>query len=156
MNVRTLILPAVLLAANAVSQSTRAASPSGNAESQAEAARRQLVADYVGLYQADTLDRWKELFHPGLTVTDPRPDGSIRVRGLEEFFAAQKAGFQAGRIDGEKLENVRVEAGRRIARVTADFVFSGEGTTSRGRLGLHVVQEGDRWKIVSIVYSYDS
>lgn len=139
----------------ALSAEPPAAPPAVSPAAPAEAALRQVVADYVGLYRAETLERWKELFHPSLTVADPRPDGSVRVRGLEEFYAGQKAGFAAGRIGGERLENVRVDPGRRIARVTADFIFTGEGTDSRGRLGLHLVQEGARWRIVAIVYSYD-
>lgn len=140
-------LPSPLVAAAAMAAST--------STTPADEALRAVVADYVGLYRADTLERWKELFHPGLTVGDPRPDGTVRVRGLEEFYAAQKAGFAAGRIGGERLENVRIEAGRRIARVSADFIFTGEGTDSRGKLGLHLAQNGTRWKIVAIVYSYD-
>ena len=65
-----------------------------------DAALRKIVADYVGLYRADALDQWKDLFHPGLTVADPRPDGSIRVRGLQEFYQGQKGAFAAGRATG--------------------------------------------------------
>jgi hypothetical protein len=120
-----------------------------------ESAIRAVVSDYVGLYKAGTLERWKALFHPSLTVADPRPDGSIRVRGLEEFYAAQKEGFAAGRTQGERLENIRIDAGRRIARVTADYIYTGDGKDSRGKLGLHLVEESRGWAIVAIVYSYD-
>jgi SnoaL-like protein len=120
-----------------------------------ESAIRAVVADYVGLYKAGTLERWKALFHPSLTVADPRADGSIRVRGLEEFYGGQKSGFESGRTQGERLENIRVEAGRKIARVTADYIYTGEGKDSRGKLGLHLVEGSAGWRIVAIVYSYD-
>ena len=55
----------------------------------------------------------------------------------------------------ERLENVRVDEGRRIARVVADFVFMDEGEEHPGTLGLHLVQDRDAWKIVAILFSYD-
>src|SRR5262245_19155983 len=128
--------PAILLAALLfVSQWTAAApapaatpasSPGAPAAGADESAIRAVVADYVGLYKASTLERWKALFHPSLSVADPRPDGSIRVRGLEEFYGGQKSGFESGRTQGERLENIRVESGRKIARVTADYIYTGE------------------------------
>jgi len=147
--------PAILLmtligASHLAAAATPAPSPAAN-----EPAIRAVVSDYVGLYRAGTLERWKALFHPSLTVADPRPDGSIRVRGLEEFYATQKTGFESGRTQGERLENIRVEAGRRIARVTADYIYTGEGKDSRGKLGLHLVEGSAGWSIVAIVYSYD-
>ena len=115
----------------------------------------RLVADYVGLYAGNTLEAWNALFHPALTVASPKADGTIQVRGLEEFFAAQKSYFATGRKISERLENVRIEEGRRIARVTADFIFVDEGQERRGKLGLHAAKGNDGWKIVGIVFSYD-
>lgn len=115
----------------------------------------KLVADYVGLYAGNTLGAWKTLFHPALTVASPKTDGSIQVRGLKEFFSAQKNYFATGKSISERLENIRIEEGRRIARVTADFVFVDEGQERRGKLGLHAVKGNDGWKIVGIVFSYD-
>ena len=114
-----------------------------------------VIADYVGLYAGATLDRWKRLFHPAVSVSFPAADGSINVRNLEEFFQRQKNYFATGRRIGERLENVRVEEGRRIARVTADFVFMDEGKESRGRLGLHLARDKDGFKIVAVLFSYD-
>ncbi len=54
----------------------------------------KLVADYVELYAGNTLDTWKLLFHPALIVASPKADGTIQVRGLEEFFSAQKSYFR--------------------------------------------------------------
>ncbi len=119
------------------------------------AALEQTVRDYVGLYRRETLVQWKTLFHPSLTVAHPRDDGFIRVRGLEEFYDAQKDYFETGRKFSERLENVRIEEGRRIARVTADFIFVDGGVESRGKLGLHLVESREGWKIVAIVFSYD-
>ncbi|HXE90002.1 MAG TPA: nuclear transport factor 2 family protein [Terriglobales bacterium] len=119
------------------------------------AALEQTVRDYVALYRRETLEQWKTLFHPLLTVAHPRDDGSIRVRNLEEFYGAQKGYFETGRRVSERLENVRIEEGRRIARVTADFIFVDEGEESRGKLGLHLVESTEGWKIVAIVFSYD-
>src|SRR4030095_11040489 len=70
------------------------AGPAASADPAAGAAApdpalQALVRDYVGLYKAATLESWKKLFHSSLVVADPRPDGSVRVRNLEEFFGAQ-------------------------------------------------------------------
>ena len=119
------------------------------------AAIEEVVADYVGLYAAPTLERWKVLFHPALSVASPQDDGSIKVRGLEEFFSAHKRYFATGRRIAERLKNVRIDEGRRIARVTADFVLTDEEKEGRGRLGLHLAQGEQGWKVVAIIFSYD-
>ena len=119
------------------------------------AAIDRVLADYIGLYAAATLPRWKELFHPKLSVAYPGDDGAVVVRDLEGFYERQRNYFATGRAISERLENIRVEEGRRIARVTADFVFVDEGEERRGRLGLHLVQDNDAWKIVAIVFAYD-
>ncbi len=121
----------------------------------ARAAIERVVNDYIGLYARPTLDRWKTLFHAQLLVASPKDDGTVRIRGLEEFFKAQKDRFETGRRIGERLENLRIEPGRRIARVTADFIFSEEGEESRGKLGLHLAEDGERWVITAIIFSYD-
>jgi hypothetical protein len=127
----------------------------GAAAGSGQASLEKVVADYVGLYARPSLDRWKTLFHPSLVVAHPTEDGTIRARGLDEFFKAQKDYFDTGRKISERLENVRIEEGRKIARVGADFVFVDEGQESRGRLGLHLVETKDGWKITAIVFSYD-
>lgn len=127
----------------------------GKAPSASRAALDRMVADYVGLYSRPTLDRWKTLFHPSLVVAYPMEDGGVRARGLEEFFKAQKDYFETGRAISERLENVRIDEGWRMARVSADFVFVDEGEESRGRLGLHAVETKDGWRITAVVFSYD-
>src|SRR5262245_44985122 len=93
----------------------------------------RLVADYIGLYAAPTLDRWKMLFHPAVVVAFPDDDGSIRTRTLDEFVTRQQNYFATGRRISERLENVRVDMGRRIARVSADFIFLDEGEERPGK-----------------------
>jgi hypothetical protein len=95
-----------------------------------------VVADYIGLYAGPTLERWRTLFHPAVVVAFPADDGSITTRGLDE--------------------NVRVDMGRRVARVSADFIFLDEGEKRPGQLGLHLVEGKDGWKIVAVVFSYDA
>ena len=130
-----------------------AQTPAAPSEERAEI--EKLVADYVGLYTMPTLDAWKTLFHPALTVSSPGPDGPIRVRDLEAFFTAQKNSFATGKKIRERLENVRIEEGRRIARVTAEFILVEEGRENRGKLGLHAAKGKEGWKIVAIIFSYD-
>ncbi len=117
-------------------------------------AAEKLVHDYIALYAHPTLEEWKTLFHPSLSVAHVT-DGAIRVRNLDEFFNAQKKYFESGRAISERLENVRIEPGRRIARVTAGFVFVDEGEEHHGTLGLHLAQGEQGWKIVAILFSYD-
>lgn len=138
---------------------TSQAAPPAKAETRpardSRAALDKAVADYVGLYTRSTLDRWKSLFHPSLVVAYPGDNGGIRARGLEEFFKAQRDYFETGRAISERLEHVRIDAGSRIARVGADFVFVDEGQENRGKLGLHLVETADGWKITSVVFAYD-
>ena len=122
-------------------------------------ARRTLdstIRDYVGLYGSDTLAQWKQLFHPQLTVVFPDADGAIVARNLEQFYAAQASYLPTHKQVSERLENVRIDEGRRIARVSADFVFVDAGVEARGKLGLQLVEGSEGWTIVAIVFSYDA
>lgn len=119
------------------------------------AAVEKVVADYIGLYAAPTLDRWRTLFHPAVVVAFPGADGQITTRGLDEFVERQRTYFATGRRISERLENLRIDMGRRIARVSADFIFVDEGEERRGRLGLHLAQDKDGWKIVGVLFAYD-
>jgi len=124
--------------------------------SPAQAAVEQLVADYIGLYAAPTLDRWRTLFHPAVVVAFPDNDGAIRTRTLDEFVTRQRNYFATGRQISERLENVRIDMGRRIARVSADFIFVDEGEERPGKLGLHLAEGQDGWKIVAVLFAYDT
>ncbi|MCI0615227.1 hypothetical protein L0244_19730, partial [bacterium] len=64
------------------------------------------------------------------------------------YFATRKS-------ISERLENMQVFEGRRIARVVADFIFVDEGIEKSGKLGLHLVQGNDGWKIIAVVFSYN-
>ncbi len=119
------------------------------------AALDKAVRDYVGLYRTETLEEWKKLFHPQLTVVFPDAKGAIVVRNLEQFYGAQANYLPKRKSVSERLKNVRIKQGRRIARVTADFVFVDENVESRGKLGLHLVEGSEGWKIVAIIFSYD-
>lgn len=154
MRIQTRMLVAMTLATTLLWGTTQGPEGKpGPAASRAEL--EKAVSDYVGLYTRPSLEQWKALFHPALTVTYPLEDGGTRVRNLEEFYGAQKRYFETGRTVRERLENVRIEEGWRIARVTADFVFVDEGKESRGKLGLHLVRGKEGWSIVGIIFSYD-
>ena len=152
-NVQSLI--SMLLVAIAMAQIHTAAA-AGSSADPARSAVDKLVADYIGLYAAPTIDRWRELFHPAVVVAFPDDDGSIRTRTLDEFVTRQKNYFATGRRISERLENVRIEMGRRIARVSADFIFVDEGEERPGKLGLHLAEGQDGWKIVGVLFAYDA
>ena len=133
------------------------ASPAeGPSTDPARAAVERVVADYIGLYAGPTIDRWRTLFHPAVVVAFPDEDGSIRTRTLDEFVTRQKNYFATGRRISERLENVRVDMGRRIARVSADFIFIDQGEERPGKLGLHLAEGKDGWRIVAVLFAYDA
>jgi hypothetical protein len=147
----TAIFGTTLLLAFLVATASRA-----DPGSPANAAVEKLVADYIGLYTGSTLDRWRTLFHPAVVIAFPSDDGTIVTRNLDEFVIRQKNYFATGRQISERLENVRVDMGRRIARVTADFIFVDEGEERPGKLGLHLAEGQDGWKIVAVLFAYDA
>lgn len=119
-------------------------------------ALHKTVKNYIELYRQETLDQWKGLFHPSVLVVLPGEDGAVNVRNLEEFFERQKNYFAKRKSISERLENVQIFEGRRIARLVADFIFIDEGEERAGKLGLHLVEGPDGWKIVTVLFSYDS
>lgn len=116
---------------------------------------RRVVADYVGLYRRETLERWRELFLPGFTAAHTLPDGSVKVRTLDAFYASQQRYLASGRAIKEELEDVRIERHGKLASVSARFVLTDEAETSRGRLVLVLMAESGRWRIQSLAFSYD-
>jgi hypothetical protein len=146
----TAIFGTTLLLALLVATASRA-----DPASPANAAVEKLVADYIGLYTGSTLDRWRTLFHPAVVIAFPGDDGTIVTRNLDEFVIRQKYYFATGRQISERLKNVRIEMGRRIARVSADFIFMDEGEERPGKLGLHLAEGQDGWKIVAVLFAYD-
>ena len=119
-----------------------------------DAALRRAVADYVGLYTHATLDRWRMLFLPTFTATSTRPDGTVKVRTLDEFFTAQRQYLASGKSIKEELEDVRIERRGKLASVWADFVLTEEAEKSRGKLVLLLVADRGEWKIQSLMFSY--
>jgi hypothetical protein len=146
----------VLLATIAVTSFHAVPATADSSTDPARAAVDRLVADYIGLYARPTLDRWQTLFHPAVVVAFPDDDGSILTRTLDEFVTRQKNYFATGRRISERLENVRVDMGRRIARVSADFIFVDEGEERSGKLGLHVAEGNEGWRIVAVLFSYNA
>ncbi len=124
--------------------------------SESREALNKTVKDYIDLYRRDTLDQWRGLFHPAVMVVFPGEDGTVNIRNLEEFFARQKNYFAKRKSISERLVNVQIFEGRRIARLTADFIFVDEGEERAGKLGLHIVEGSEGWKIVAVLFSYDS
>jgi len=145
------LLPLVL----AVSSVAQAPASSAQPASALDAALRKVVADYVGLYRNDTLPKWRELFLPSFSVASTNPDGTTRLRSLDEFYAAQERYLATGREIRETLENVKIERQGRLASVWADFVLADAGDTSRGRLVLLMMAEQGRWRIHSLMFSYE-
>lgn len=120
-----------------------------------DAALRRVVADYVGLYTHQTLDRWRGLFLPTFTATHTNPDGTVKVRTLDEFFSSQQRYLASGKSIREELENLRIERQGKLASVWADFVLTEEGEKSRGKLVLLLVADRGAWKIQSLMFAYD-
>jgi hypothetical protein len=44
--------------------------------------------------------------------------------------------------------------GRRISRVSADFIFVDEGAERPGKPGLYLAEGKDGWKIVAVLFAY--
>lgn len=130
----------------------QAASP---APAATDEALRRTVADYVGLYTRENLDRWRGLFLPTFTATHTRADGTVRVRTLDEFFAAQRGYLDTGRAIKEELENLTFDRRGKLATAWADFVLTEEGEKSRGKLVLLLVAERGEWRIQALMFSYD-
>jgi Putative lumazine-binding len=119
------------------------------------AAIAKLIQDYTGLYRRESLAQWKQLFHPSAVIMFPADDGTVNVRNVEEFFARQQNFFAQKKSVSERLENLQIREGRKIARVSADFVFVSDGVEKRGKLGLHLVEGKEGWRIASLIFSYD-
>lgn len=113
-----------------------------------------VVRDYVGLYRRETLEEWKKLFLPTFAVASTREDGSVSLRGLDEFYEAQRRYLESGRAIREVLEKVKVERNGRLASVWADFVLTDEGETRKGKLVLLLIEGEEGFKIHSLMFSY--
>jgi hypothetical protein len=115
----------------------------------------KVVADYTGLYRKDSLKEWRNLFLPSFVAGSARPDGTVLLRTLDEFYEAQRRYLDTGRAIRETLEEVRVERKGRLASVWADFVLEEEGERSRGKLVLTLLAQDGRFRIHSLLFAYD-
>lgn len=119
-----------------------------------DSALGQLVHDYIALYRRDSLDRWQTLFLPSFTVAFTNPDGSITQRNLEQFVERQRQGFARSPDMHEVLENVRIDQQGSLAGVWADFVFTADGKSRRGKLVMLCIRDRGTWRIQSLLFSY--
>jgi len=120
----------------------------------ADSALQRLLHDYIALYRSDSLERWRTLFLPSFTVAFTNPDGSITERNLEQFVERQRAGFARSPDMHEVLENVALRQQGSLASVWADFVFTADGQSRRGRLVMLCIRDRGAWKIQSLLFSY--
>ena len=118
-----------------------------------DAAVQRVLDDYIGLYRADTLERWKTLFLPGFTASYTNDDGTVTTRNLEEFYERQRSAFAAGPVS-ETLHNVRIQRVGPLAHVYADFRFTGRGSTRPGQLMLLMIDEKGQLKIAALTFTY--
>jgi len=116
---------------------------------------QRLLDDYIGLYRRETLGEWRTLFLPSFVVAWTQPDGSTALRTLDEFWERQRQAFASARSVGEVLENVRAERHGRLASVWADFVFTSDESSRRGRLVMLCIEERGAFRIHSLLFSYD-
>jgi hypothetical protein len=118
-----------------------------------DAAVRRVLDDYIGLYRKDTLERWKALFLPGFTASYTNDDSTVTTRNLTEFYERQRSAFAAADVS-ETLQNVRIRRVGRLAHVSADFRFTGRGTTRPGQLMLLMIEERGQLRIAALTFTY--
>ena len=143
----SLVLAACLLTAQGA-----AAQPAASIDAEREV--RRVLGDYIGLYRADALPRWKALFVPGFVAAFTNDDGSVTTRTLDEFYDRQAKYFATGRRIREELEHVRVDLDGPLASIGADFVLHDNDTESRGKLKLLFIRDRGIFKIQSLIFSY--
>ena len=113
-----------------------------------------LLDDYIGLYAADKLERWRGLFLPDFIATSTNDDGSTTTRGLDAFYERQKALFATGKPVSEVLQNTQIRRTGHLASVSADFVWTDSEITRHGRLMLLLIAERGELKIQALTFSY--
>ena len=113
-----------------------------------------LLDDYIGLYAADKLERWRSLFLPDFIATSTNDDGSTTTRGLDAFFQRQQALFATGKPVSEVLQNAQIRRTGHLASVSADFVWTDTEITRHGRLMLLLIAERGELKIQALTFSY--
>jgi SnoaL-like protein len=149
MLIRTLLAMVVLGAA--LSSGARALPAQTTA---ADTGLKRLLHEYIALYHADSLARWRTLFLPSFTVAFTNPDESITERNLEQFVERQRQGFARSPDLHEVLENLTIRQRTSLASVWADFVFTADGKSRRGNLVMLCIRDRGVWKIQSLLFSY--
>ncbi len=148
---RWLMTTCVGLVLAAPSLMGQAGAPAG---SDPDADLQRVLADYIRLYQKDTLTEWRGLFLPGFVAAFTNDDGSVTTRTLEEFYERQRKYFATGRSIREELRNVRTSIDGRLASAHADFVLFDNGSESAGRLVLTFIRDRGRFRIHSLAFTY--
>lgn len=115
---------------------------------------QRVLHQYISLYRADSLDRWRTLFLPSFTVAFTNADGSITERNLDQFVERQRSGFAKSPDMHEVLEHVKIEQRERLAGVWAEFVFTADGQSRRGILVMQLIRDASGWRIQSLLFSY--
>lgn len=116
----------------------------------------RLLHEYIALYRSDSLERWRTLFLPSFTVAFTNPDSSITERSLDQFVERQRLGFARSPDMHEVLENVAIQQRESLASVWADFVFTADGQSRRGKLVMLCIRDRGIWKIQSLLFSYQA
>lgn len=115
-----------------------------------------LLDDYIGLYRADALDRWRALFLPAFVASAVNPDGTVTAWTLDEFHERQRRAFSTGKPIREVLDGVAIDRDGPLVSVRSRFVWSDGEVSRNGRLMLLVVSERGRLRIQSLVFGYDA
>jgi hypothetical protein len=113
-----------------------------------------LLADYIGLYRRDTLERWRTLFLPSFVASATQDDGSVASWTLDSFYERQQRSFATGKPISEVLHDVVAERDGPLASVRSRFVWTDGEVTRNGRLMLLAIVERDRLRIQSLLFSY--
>jgi hypothetical protein len=115
---------------------------------------QRVVHEYIALYRADSLERWRSLFLPSFTVAFTNADGSITERNLGQFVERQRQGFAKSPDMHEVLENVKIDQRGSLASVWAEFVFTAAGQSRRGTLVMQCIRDPSGWRIQSLLFSH--
>ena len=150
----SLVLMLTTLLVSAPVQNSMTAQRSEESRSALEAEVRQVLSDYIRLYQRDTLLEWRRMFLPGFVAAFTNDDGSVTTRTFEQFYERQQKYFATGRTIREELRNVRLTVDGRLASAHADFVLFDNESQSAGKLVLTFVRERDQYMIHSLAFTY--
>lgn len=137
-----------------------------------DAVETQRIEAVIEAFRTSIIDKDKSRFvglflHEGITWQSVRGDDSLRRLRQKQPEAAKvevdPARGYVSFIDGivagkkrfeEKFWNVNIETDGDIASVRFDYSFhAGDSETNRGKEAWQLVNTGDGWKIVSVIWS---